>query len=736
MNFGKNRKALETEFQNACFDETTGLSPEALKKGMLQIYSDRGDMSEPLIRAKIYAYLLDNVQIQINPLTPFPFKINLGVPYPENDWAGADVYHDCFYYQKRGEIEKQIFSKTDFEKFDMMGRIGMGFACTDFWHTVPDWNNVLKLGFVGMLESAKKSREKFTPDLKESEKRIEFLDSVIIRFEAILRLLDRLYKKSLQYDIPDASMVIKNLTENPPRSIYEVMMISILFLFFEEIGPEKGRNLGNIDSLWYPYYKNDLESGRYAKEEIEELFKYFFIHFVAKRRNAQQPLCLCGGDENGKTYATELTYLILDVYDSLNIYDPKIHIRFHKGIDDKIMLKALDMIRKGNSSICILNDDAVINGYKRLGIPEKHAAKYIPLGCYEPIIMGMEEAEIGASWFNIAKPLEYAINSGRDILSGFDFGLHTPESFENFDDFFKAYLDQLDYSMEFIINAIEKSGEKSVEVNPSPIYSATFSQCIEKGMDVHEWPLEYNNISVKCMALATAVDSLYMIKKYVFDKKELTFTEMKNIILNNWSDNEELRQRILADREKYGNNLDAPDEIMQKITRHLGQKYVGRKLKRNGVLRLGTDSITYCIQYGKACGASFDGRLAREPLSKNLTSTNGMDRNGITALMQSILKIDSADFIDSAVLDFVLHPSAVKGEKGLLDFYSLIKVFFAQGGFSIQGNIVNSEMLKEAQANPEKYATLQVRVCGWNEYFVKMERDKQDMFIRQNEGNK
>ena len=731
MNFEKNRKVLETEFEKARFDKSSGLSPEQLKKDMLEMYSKRGDLSEPLIRAKIYEYLLDNLQIEINPLTPFPFKINLGIPYPKNDWAGSDVYHDCFYYQKRHEIEKRIFSETDFQKLDMMGRIGMGFACTDFWHTVPDWNNVLKLGFTGMLQNARNSKEKFKPDSDESIKRIEFLDSVIICFEAILRLLGRLYEKSLEYDIPDASKALKNLTENPPQNIYEVMMLSILFLYVEEIGPDRGRSLGNIDNLWYPYYKNDLESGRYTKEEIEELFKFFFIHFVAKRRNAQQPLCLCGADENGNTYATELTYLILDIYDSLKIYDPKIHIRFHDGIDDKIMLKVLDMIRRGNSSICILNDNAVISGYERLGIPKTNAVKYIPLGCYEPIIMGMEEAEIGASWFNISKPLEYAINGGKDILSGFDFGLHTPDDFDDFDSFFDAYINQLDYSMEFIINAIEKSGEYSTEVNPSPIYSATFTKCLEKGMDVHEWPLEYNNISVKCFALATAVDSLYMIKKYVFDRKELTFSEMKSIILNNWSGNEELRQKILADKEKYGNNLTAPDEIMKKITQHLGEKYVGRKLKRNGVLRLGTDSITYCLQYGKTSAASFNGRLAREPLSKNLAATSGMDRNGITALMQSVLKINSADFIDSAVLDFVLHPSAVNGEKGLLDFYSLIKVFFSQGGFAIQGNIVNGDMLKEAQNTPEKYSTLQVRVCGWNEYFVKMERDKQDMFIRQ-----
>ena len=138
-----------------------------------------------------------------------------------------------------------------------------------------------------------------------------------------------------------------------------------------------------------------------------------------------------------------------------------------------------------------------------------------------------------------------------------------------------------------------------------------------------------------------------------------------------------------------------------------------------------------CIHLGRNTAATPDGRWAGTSVSKNLSASDGKDRSGITAYMQTLLKIDSSVFVNGAPCDFILHPSAVEGEKGLADFMSLIEIYFANGGFAMQGNVFNAETLKEAQISPEKYSTLQVRVCGWNEYFVKLSREMQDKFIRQ-----
>jgi formate C-acetyltransferase len=185
----------------------------------------------------------------------------------------------------------------------------------------------------------------------------------------------------------------------------------------------------------------------------------------------------------------------------------------------------------------------------------------------------------------------------------------------------------------------------------------------------------------------------------------------------------------LNDNDKYGNGRPLSDEIMTKITSHLEKKYVGKEDKSGRKIRLGLDSIDTHLYRGARTAATPDGRLSGAPLSRNLSPTSGMDRAGITGYMSSVLKINSAAFLNAAIFDFVLHPSAVEGEKGLSDFVSLFKIFFLHGGFAMQGNVVNRDTLIEAQNDPAKYSTLQIRVCGWNEYFVRMSKSKQDYFI-------
>jgi formate C-acetyltransferase len=231
--------------------------------------------------------------------------------------------------------------------------------------------------------------------------------------------------------------------------------------------------------------------------------------------------------------------------------------------------------------------------------------------------------------------------------------------------------------------------------------------------------------------MADLCDSLTNIKKYVFDKKILTLPKLRDILDSNFEDNENLRLKLLGDKDKYGNNRELPDEILVKLTKHLENKYCGMKLKRGGRLRLGLDSIDICTYMGKITSATPDGRKSGTPVSKNLCASSGKDLGGITAYMQTVLKIDSSAFVNGAPCDFILHPSSVEGEKGLADFISLIEIFFANGGFALQGNVFNKETLIKARENPEKYSTLQVRVCGWNEYFVKLNKVTQDMFIKQ-----
>lgn len=725
--FWSNRPLIENEFEEARWDDATGETTEVLVEELARRQAASEGLPTPTVRAEAYAYLLDHTRLQINPHTPFALKFDLGVDY--SYFAKSDIMYQNMFRVQRKKVLSERFP-VDYPRMKTAADAGISPVWTDFWHTVPNWNLLLREGFAGILAMARRSGERLVEEGAPQE-RIIYISAMITCYEAILRFLHRVYEYSLSFDLPEFSQCIKNLTERAPITTYEVMQFSIFYLYFEEIGCERARTLGDIDRLYLPYIQADVESGRYTEEEIKALFQYYFIHFTASRRFAQQPFTVGGTDRDGNDLSNRLTYEILDIYDEMNIYDPKIHLRYGKNTPDALLSKVLSMMRRGNNSICIMNDEAVYRGYERIGISRDDAQHYVVLGCYEPIIMGLEEAEIATTRMNMAKCIELAMNGGRDMTTDAQIGQECPTEFDSFEAFYEAFIGQVDYFLDFAIEFAQKQGEICTEINPSLIYSSSFEACIERGMDVHEHPLKYNNMSLKCIGLATVVDSLLAIKKYVFDKKMRTFAQLREILKRNWEGEEELRRIILADREKYGNNLPLPDRITCDITRHLGDRYCGMKLRRGGVLRLALDSVHHCISLGKPLAATPDGRLAGTPFSRNMVPNAGMDRGGITAYMQSVLKIKADDFVDATVLDFILHPSAVQGEKGLSDFMSLMKIFFASGGFAAQGNIINREMLTEAQKNPEKYSTLQIRVCGWNEYFVKLGRVKQDMFIAQ-----
>ncbi len=725
--FSETRPYIADEFRLAHFDPDTGLSPEALSARLNEMQGASGGVPRPLFLAEAYAFLLDNVQLEINERTPFAVKLNLGIDYTY--FASTDIFDKAIFQKQRAKVISERLPE-DYRHMREAESAGMGSVWADYWHTVPNWPFLLENGFPGILRRAEESLR--THEAAGDDRAVEYLRCVAGCFRAILRLLRRIAAYSARFDVPDFTRAVTVLAERPPETLYEVMLFSVLYLYFEEIGCERARTLGPIDVLYLPYYRRDLENGG-TREQAEELFRYFFLHFTATKRFAEQPFTMCGGDADGTDRTNELSRLILDVYDELDIYDPKIHFRWHRNLDEDVFLKVVSMIRKGNNSLCLLNDEAVFRGYERIGIPRADAQDYVLLGCYEPVIMGLEEAEIGVTWLNMVKCFELALYGGTDPLTGKCIGLTEQSTPETFEDFFAAFLRQLDYAMDFAVSFGEKQGLLSREVNPSPIYSATFPECLEKGMDVHEYPLRYNNMSVKPFGLATVVDSLTAVRKYVYERHDLTPDELKAILRRDWEGAEGLRDLILRDGEKYGNGLDGPDGLTMRITEHLAEKYCGRKLLRGGRLRLGMDSINHCISLGSKTGATPDGRKAREPFSKNLCAVSGMDRGGVTAYMRSVLKIDPSAFLNSAVLDFVLHPSSVEGEQGLRDFAALLRVFFESGGFAAQGNVVSGDTLRDAQAHPEKYPTLQIRVCGWNEYFVKLSRKAQDQFIRQSE---
>ena len=723
--FYENRPFLTHEYEQPHFDESTGFAPEVIEAHMRDHLAQNHGVPRPLLIAQTMRILLEEAQIELNPHSIFPEKFNVGIDYT------VDATHSVFGKLARERYHRLFphYAPRAWAERKRLALAGVAVPDTDFWHTLPDWNNLLKLGFSGLLDRAlaeKKAKE--DADILTDESRV-FYDAVILTYRAVIAYVGRLCAYAREHGMDEFADHLEPLMSAPPKTLWQAMEISMLYLNIEELGIERGRTFGLFDRQLYPFYKADLDAGRITEEDAKEYFRYFFQKIAAAKRYADQPIGICGTYKDGSDATNELTDLMLSVYRELDIHNPKIHVRCHRGMPKKTLLTLLDMIRSGNSSIVLINDEVVFAAYKKIGIPHGLSADYCPIGCYEPVIMGKEDARICASWINFAKAVEYAITGGRDLLSGEVISMETDGDLPTFDKFTDAVFAHLDRLIDLTLETVLAEEPWQYKINPSPILSATYDACMERGRDIYNHGMEIQNTSVKCFAVGTAVDSIFAVKNLVYDTHRLTLREFADILRADWAGHEDLRLEVRKFREKWGNNIPQVDQIAEALYAFAADKIVGRPNASGGVFRLGTDSVAMAENYGKHTGASADGRHACEPLSKNMRPVNGMERGGVTAFIHSVTSLDHTSFLDAAPLDFMVHPSAVAGEAGLAAMYAMVKTYFEEGGFAIQGNVVSKEMLIDAQNNPEKYQNLQVRVCGWNEYFVNMKRELQDDFI-------
>lgn len=738
--YDENKQYLKNEFTACKWDKKTGMAPEALEQQINLLWDARGDEPVCTVKARIQRYIVQNAQLELNPKSLFPGKFNDAILYdPKTGIAANGMYQRLF-----GRIREQVLTREmpeyetrwhngennhgDFQ--NASERKGIASTDTDFWHTMPDWKEIIRIGFPGMKERAIRTRDEKAAAGTLTREQYDFYESVLITLDAADICMDRLAAYAEQMPgTEEFTACIRFIRHHAPETLYHVMMVAIIYTMIEEMGCERSRTLGIIDSMYYPYYRHDIDNGIYTKEDVKELFRYFFGRWSRAGRFAAQPIAICGVDSEGRDAGNELTDLILDVYDEMDILNPKIQVRYHADLSPVRFRRLLSMIRAGHSAIVFINDDTVIRAYERIGIPKEIARNYVPFGCYEPMLMGKEDAMIGASWTVSTKAVEYLMSNGADMMTGDIDSIQTGVDFPDFDAFMAAFYRQLDHVIDRVIESIELQNTTAMKINPSPLYSASIGSCVERGRDVFDGGMEYSNISIKVCGIGTTVDALAAVKVLVYDQGVVSFPEMRKAVLNNWEGYEELRIKALKLKEKFGNHEPLTDRLAKEIYTHLFDYFVGRPTPMGGVYRMGGDSIDRCIYYGFGIGATPDGRRNGDAFSKNFNGTSGMEKESLTASVLSATEIDHTQFADACVYDYTAHPSAFEGEKGLDAMEALYRVYFARGGFALQGNVLNVDQLHDAQKHPEKYPNLQVRVCGWNEYFVNMVPEKQDALI-------
>ena len=591
----------------------------------------------------------------------------------------------------------------------------------DFGHTSPNTELLLKIGIGGIYER-----------LEEYEKTSEnkdYYESCKVAVGAMTTAIKRLSAAIAPYNAENAQCLL-NISEKAPQNTYEALQLLLVYFYLHEyVCGTRVRTYGKLDVLLYPFYKKDIESGAFTKDEIKNLLKFFLYKIWLSKVPFDMPAALGGIGPDGEDVTNEVSYLIAETYNELDIHSPKFHIKISPKTPKDFILKILSYIRAGNSSFVFVNDDIAVKGLLKAGIEYKDALNYVPIGCYEPAVWGVEIGCTGNGNINLPKVIELIATGGYDHQTGKYYGKEIGK-IESFEDLLNEAKSIIAHETEFYISYLCKLERLYGEMGPDPILSATYDESVRRGVDVFEGGAKYNNTSVYYFSVATFVDALLAIKEMVFEKKMLSFKELCEVLKNNWEGNERLRLYALSKCKKYGTGDEEADALTVDITKFLAELTLGKPNGRGGVFKPSVFTINQCFSYGESTMATPDGRYAGEPLSKNLSATSGMDKGGVTELINSVTKIDFTDFPNGTVLDIVLHPSAVMGEGGLEAFYSIIMTYFKKGGFAIHGNVFDAETLKKAQREPEKYKSLQVRLCGWNTYFVSLTKAEQDDFIK------
>lgn len=675
--FSKSRATLEKQYENAVFPADSGLSEEELRKAIIDFKENNLDASRLEERTFLIDLIFRNAPIALEKDNPFPGKLQtFSIPR-------EDVKHG--YKVAERHIPGACFSKWDYE-------LGISYQ-VDLSHIAPDWEAILKMGLPGLIERARKNN---TP----------FHNSVVIVLEALAFYCRRIAKLN-------DNQIYNEIACHAPKTLHEAFALAYVFHDAIEYCNHEVRTMGHFDRLFIGFYRNDIREGRLTRESAKELIKYFWIAFYAKYQGRRFGKNFCFGPE-----INELSYLGMEAYYEMNIVDPKLSVLMRDDIPQDFLELYAKCIRDGRTGIVTLNYDIVVEGMVRHGRTREDAENFIPIGCYEPAVAGKEVSCSGGNYIILPQVLLKMLDKGLDYKTFDDLMLDLKQQFRQTIKVLQEKQSLCDLGWKYI--------------NPLPILSGTFESCMQNDRDISEAGAKYNTQGVVIAYLADLVDSLAAIKDLVYEKNFCTLQKIREVIAKDWDGEETLRLKIQRECPKWGNNNPIADEIAVEIATFVSDQLWTLPNGRGGTFYPSLFG-QLVVEKGRYIGALPSGRKKGETLSKNADAAIGMDRNGVTAMMNSILKIDMRKFPNGTCTDIMLHPSSVNGQDGIKILTSIIRSFIKQGGTGIQFNIFDARILRDAQLHPEKYENLQVRVCGWNVRFIDLEPAAQETFIREAE---
>ncbi|MCW8810594.1 MAG: hypothetical protein OQK64_06510, partial [Ignavibacteriaceae bacterium] len=593
-----------------------------------------------------------------------------------------------------------------------------------------------------------------TFDKREELKAMDIAADALIAFAK--RYSDKLIEAAQQEnnqtrkdELETMAGICERVPINAPKTFWEALQYYwfVHLGVITELNTWDSFNPGRLDQHLYPFYKSDIESGLLDKEGAKILLQAFWVKFnnqpappkvgvTSKESNTYTDFCLInlgGVNEEGEDAVNELTYLILDVIEEMRLLQPSSMVQISKKNPNDLVSRALEIIKTGYGQPSLFNTDAIIQEMLRQGKSIVDARNGGASGCVETGAFG-KESYILTGYFNLTKILEITLNNGSDPQTGKQIGIQTgdPKSFQSFDELIEAYKKQINYFVDIKIKGNVIIERLYAEYLPAPFMSLLIDDCISKGMDYNNGGARYNTSYIQGVGIGTTTDSLTAIKYNVFDKNKFSMEEFLNALNKNFEGFENIRDLLLNETPKYGNDNDYADEILKQIFEIYFSAIDGRPNTKGGHFRINLLPTTSHVYFGSVTGATSDGRLSGVPLSEGISPVQGADVNGPTAVLKSAAKIDHLR-TGGTLLNQKFSPQIFEGEDSITKIVALIRAYFKMNGHHIQFNVVDAETLREAQKHPENYRDLIVRVAGYSDYFVDLTPELQEEIIRRTE---
>ncbi len=559
------------------------------------------------------------------------------------------------------------------------------------------------------------------------------------------RLAAQCKDQSRKAELLEIARICRKVPAKPADTFREAMQsfwFTHVVLFIELNG--RGISPGRFDQYMYRTFKADLEAGRLNKQEALELLELMRIKCGEISRahatftesylggSVYQNVTLGGVDRYGNPCDNDLSKLVLEAGINVKTWQPTLSVRWREDMDEEFKHKAVECIKAGSGYPALFNDTLATERFVKVtGANIEDARDWAPCGCVDMQICGKRMPMYAVPHTNNLKIFELVLNHGVNPVTG-DKLLDVRIDMNTAS--FQDIVDEYNRVQDIIVKREEEYWNTIMLVHNDlglvhPIMTALLDDCIDKGMDAYEGGCRYNDPAyvISCGVVSVA-NSLAAVKKVVFEDKKATMAELLDALKDNFEGREKLR-KMLLDAPKYGNDDDSVDLVLAGLYEAWSASAQSVKNWTGEPWRPSTLSVTTQVLHGKACGATPDGRLAGDFVADGaLSAFPGTDINGPTSLIKSATKVDAGN-LQSTLFNMKFNPSAIEGRAGAEKFIRLNDAYFTLGGYQVQYNIVDRNMLIDAQKHPEKYSDLMVRVAGFTARFIDLGPEVQRQVI-------